>query len=174
MTRKNIGGLLAVIILLPLLAFSQKAQAQFTLSDAKEIAEFPLTLDKVEKKYRISIELARHSDAGTRKDAAQNNADQTLDDQIRTLKHVPNFENLCRAEGLSVREYALTTMAINVAMFPTNGAGYRAHVARHMDDPIDVAAPPDHVLFVQEHLAEIQNGMKEVSAAYSAAKAGGK
>ena len=64
-------------------------------------------------------------------------------------------------------------MAINAAMFPTNNAGYRAHVARNMDDPIDVAAPPDHVQFGQELLTEIQNEMKEVSAAYKASKAGG-
>jgi hypothetical protein len=172
--RQNIGGLLALLLVLPLLAFSQNAQAQFTLSEAKEIAAFPLTLDKLEKKYRISIAMARQTSAGARNDTAQKNADQSLDDQIRTLKLMPNFENLCHAEGLSVREYVLITMAINVAMYPTNNADYRAHVARNMDDPIDVAAPPDHVLFVQQHLAEIQNGMKEISAARKAAKAGGK
>ena len=49
MMRQHIGGLLALFLVLPLLAFSQNAQAQFTLSEAKEIAAFPLSLDKVEK-----------------------------------------------------------------------------------------------------------------------------
>jgi hypothetical protein len=169
--NKSLSALFAAFLFIPLLALSQNAQAQFTLSEAKEIAAVPLTVDKVEKKYRVSIALARQNSAAT---GSQASGDKTLDDQIRTLNLMPNFEKLCRSEGLSVREYALITMAINTAMYPTNNAAYRAHIARNMSDPMDVAAPPDHVQFVQEHLTEIQDWMKQVSAAYKAARAGGK
>jgi hypothetical protein len=97
-------------------------------------------------------------------------AEQSLDEQIRTLQNTPNVETVCRSNGLSVRDYALTTLAINIAMMPTNNPKYREYVPRKADDPMDVAATPDNVKFVQAHLTEIHSGMQEVSAAYKAAK----
>ncbi len=94
--------------------------------------------------------------------------------KVRTLQARPNVANVCRANDLSVRDYVLATLAIYIALMPTNDPAYRAGVPRKPDDPMDVAAPPEHVQFVQAHLAEIQKGMEEVSAASDAAEGGGK
>ena len=168
--RQKISGLWALFLVMPMmLSQTAWAQAEFSLSEAKEIAATPLSLDSLKKKYRIATAIARLDATSGAKQT-----DMTLDAQIRALKLMPNVENLCRGEGLSVREYALLTMAISVAMYPTNNPAYRRQMGRKLDDPMDVAAPPEHVQFVLDHMTEIQNGMKEVSAAYKTAKAGGK
>jgi hypothetical protein len=168
MKQRELHFLTAFLWCLPLLVLSRTADAQITLNDAKEIAAFPLTTEKMHAKYRISVALAGTFAAG--KPNSMRDAEQSLDEQIRTLQNTPNVESVCRSNGLSVRDYALTTLAINLAMSPMYNPKYRQYVPRKADDPMDVAATPEHVQFVQAHLTEIHSGIQQVAAAYEAAK----
>src|ERR1700722_3662309 len=109
--RGNILTLQAASLLLAL-TLSWHAQAQFTLSEAKEIAAVPLSVEKVEKMYRVARALRSAAPSNTQSD--------TLAEHIQAMQRVPNAENLCRAEGLSVREFVLIGMALGIAENPIN------------------------------------------------------
>jgi len=174
MNLSNVRGLSAVLLILPLLMLARHAEADYSMSDAKEIGAFPLTADNMHKTYRIMVELARTAVVNENEEELKKAEERSVDEKVRTLQATPHVANVCRANGLSVRDYVLATLAINIALMPTNDPTYRAGVPRKPDDPMDVAAPPEHVKFVQAHLTDIGNAMEEVSAAYDAAKPKGK
>jgi hypothetical protein len=170
----NVRALSAVLVTLSLLMLTRHADAYISMSDAKQIAAFPLTVDNMQKMYRIMAELARMTVANENEQELKKDEERSLDEKVHTLQATTNVANVCRANGLSVRDYVLATLAVNIALMPTNDPTYRAGVPRKPDDPVDVAAPPEHVRFVQAHLTEIQKGMEEVDAASEAAAGGGK
>jgi len=156
MKQRKAHLLTAFLFCLPMLVLTHTADAQITMNDAKEIAAFPLTTEKMHAKYRISVALAATFAAG--KPESMKDAEQSLDEQIRTFQNTPNVENICRSNGLSVRDYALTTLAINIALMPTNNPKYRESVPRKADDPMDVAATPDHVVELESGPFRVLNG----------------
>jgi hypothetical protein len=170
----NVRALSAVMLTLSLVMLTRHADAYISMSDAQQIAAFPLTADNMHKMYRIMAELARTTVANESAEELKRAVERSVDEKVRVLQARPNVANVCRANGLSVRDYVLATLAINIALMPTNDPTYRAGVPRKPDDPMDVAAPPEHVQFVQAHLTEIQKGMEEVEAASDAAAGGGK
>jgi hypothetical protein len=157
--------------LLLMLTLTHNALAQFTLSEAKEIAAIPLTVDKAEKMYRIQVALTRQG-AGERSNTAGSAADETLEQKVQEFNKTPNAETLCRAEGLSVREYVLIVMAINIAINPINNPAIQPPSGNKAADPMVVADSPEHIKFVQDHQAELEKGAASVYAAYKAATTG--
>ena len=172
MNLLNVRALSAVLLTLSLLMLTRHANASVSMTDAKQIAAFPLTADNMHKMYRIMAELARTPVANENEEELKRAEERSVDEKVRVLQARPNVANVCRANGLSVRDYVLATLAINIAIMQMNDPSYRAAATRKPDDPVDVAAPPEHVQFVQAHLAEIQKGMEEVSAASDAAEGG--
>jgi hypothetical protein len=170
----NVRRLSAVLLTLSLLMLARHAHADYSMSDAKEIGAFPLTADIMHKMYRIMVVLARTDVANENEAELKKAEERSVDEKVRTLQARPNVANVCRANGLTVRDYVLATLAINLAMMPMNDPTYRAGAPRKPADPMDVAAPPEHVQFVQAHQTDIANGMQEVMAAYDAAHAEGK
>lgn len=148
--RDKISTPLAACLLLAL-TLSRHAQAQFTLSEAKEIAAIPLSVEKVQKMYRVAGAL--------RPAAPPSTLYQTLEEQIQAVERVPNAENLCRAEGLSVREFVLIGMALGIAENPINNPAYQTSPGQKTSDPMVVADSPEHIKFVQDHHAEILKAM---------------
>ncbi len=150
-----------VLLLCPL------GQAQ-SMQDAKVIAAYPLTMEKVEKKYQATIEMAHlfSSDAAFRRQMQNGPEQGTLEAQTHYLEAVSQAAKIIEKHGLSVRDYVLTTMALNTAMFPRAPQGLQSR--RAGDDPAEVAASPEHVKFVEDHREEIKRLLAQAAAAHKA------
>ena len=150
-----------------LLLLCPLGQAQ-SMQDAKVIAAYPLTMEKVEKKYQATIEMAHlfSSDAAFRHQMQNGSAQGTLEAQTHYLEMVSQAAKIIEKHGLSVRDYVLTTMALNTAMFPGMPQGSQSRNAG--DDPARVAASPEHVKFVEDHRDEINRLLAQAAAAHKA------
>jgi hypothetical protein len=134
---------------------SRAADDDLSMSDARTIAAYPLTMDKVQRKFAVATDLARLSeaDSGLRTQLQSVNESKDLNTQIKAFGAVPRAAASLQAHGISARDYILTTLAIAYAMIPRPPAEYRQ--ASAPPDSGDVAASPEHVAFVQAHLVEL-------------------
>ncbi|MFZ0808381.1 MAG: hypothetical protein WAN03_19470 [Candidatus Sulfotelmatobacter sp.] len=151
---------------LVLIMLGGAASAQITMDDAKVIAAYPLTVDKMERKYEATVEIARlaGSDPDFARQIDSGASQTTLDGQIKAFNAVPKAVSIVQAHGLSVRDYSLITMAINTAMLPQVPEALRSAKSKPVEDPVQAAASPEHVQFVQTHREEIRKWMTAVSA----------
>jgi hypothetical protein len=156
-------------VLALLLTVGPMSHAQVSMQDAKVIAAYPLTMDKVQKKYEATIEITQisASDSGFHAQLEKIANQPTLDTQIRSIEALPQAAKIIQKHGLSVRDYALTTMALNTAMIPQAPEGLRSKQIE--PDPLQIAASPEHVRFLQDHREEIHKMLSQV---YAASKAG--
>ena len=150
------------------LALCPLGQAQ-SMQDAKVIAAYPLTMEKVEKKYQATIEMARlsSSDVAFSHQMQKGPAQGTLEAQTHYLEAVSQAAKIIENHGLSVRDYVLTTMALNTAMFPRMPQALQSPHAG--GDPDRIAASPVHVKFVEDHRDEIYKFIAQVAAIHKAA-----
>jgi hypothetical protein len=155
----SIGSLAVLISLCP------QVQAQLSIPDARTVGAYPLTMDKVEKKYQATIEITRlaNSDAALYRALQNVPKERSLDAQIHSMEAVPQAVKIIQSHGLSVRDYALITVALGMAMYPQMPQSMRSGNAT--DDPVQIAAPPDHVKLVQEHRQEIEQYIAQIAAA---------
>jgi hypothetical protein len=132
------------------------AAGELSMDDAKIVAAFPLTMDKVQKKFAVAADLARQSvtDPALQSQLQSINEGKSLDAQIKAFSAVPKAAAAMQSHGISARDYCLTTLALGYALMPRAPAQFRQ--ANSPPDPSDVAAPPDHVEFVQAHMDEIR------------------
>jgi hypothetical protein len=126
-----------------------------SMEDAKTIAAYPLTMDKVQRKFAAAADLARLSaaDPALQTQLESINEAKGLDAQIKAFSAVPKAAAAMQAHGISARDYSLTTLAVNYAQVPQVPAQYLP--ANVPPTPSMVAAPPEHVAFVKAHLDEI-------------------
>jgi hypothetical protein len=167
MMLRQLNPLLLGMFSLVLIMLGSPASAQFTMDDAKAIAAYPLTMEKMEKKYKATIEIARL--AGSDPDFARQidpvATQPTLEGEIKAFNATPKAVSIVQAHGLSVRDYSLITMAINTAMLPQVPEALRSAKSKQVGDPVEAAASPEHVQFVQTHREEIRKWMSAISAA---------
>jgi hypothetical protein len=131
------------------------AAAELSMDDAKLVGAYPLTMDKVQRKFAVAADLGRLSvtDPALQKQLQTINEAKNLDAQIKAFSAVPQAAAAMQAHGISARDYCLTTLAIGYALMPHAPAQFRQ--GNSPPDPSDVAAPPEHVEFVQAHNDEI-------------------
>jgi hypothetical protein len=163
----KLNPLLFAMVSLVLIMLGSRASAQFTMDDAKVIAAYPLTVEKMVKKYEATVEIARlaGSDPDFARQIDSGAGQTTLDGQIKAFNAVPKAVSIMQAHGLSVRDYSLITMAINTAMLPQVPEALRSAKSKQVEDPVQAAASPEHVQFVQTHREEIRKWMTAASAA---------
>ena len=132
------------------------AAGELSMDDAKIVAAYPLTMDKVQRKFAVAADLGRLSvtDPALQSQLQSINEAKSLDEQIKAFSAVPKAAAAMQAHGISTRDYCLTTLALGYALMPRAPAQFRQ--ANSPPDPSDVAAPPDHVEFVQAHMDEIR------------------
>jgi hypothetical protein len=106
------------------------------------------------------IELARliASDAGLNRQL-QSGGQDTLQAQIHTFESTPKVSKIITSHGVTVRDYCMTTMAINTALLPMAGS-------KSSKEPTDIAASPEHVKFVHNHMNEIRDVKQQVLKAH--------
>jgi hypothetical protein len=131
------------------------AGGDLSMDDAKIVAAYPLTMDKVQRKFAVAADLARLSvtDPALQTQLQSINEAKNLDAQIKAFGAVPKAAAAMQAHGISARDYCLTTLAVGYALIPRAPAQFRQ--ANLPPDPGDVAAAPEHVEFVRAHIDEI-------------------
>jgi hypothetical protein len=134
---------------------STAAAGELSMDDAKIVAAYPLTVDKVQRKFAVAADLGRLSvtDPALQNQMQAINEVKSLDAQIKAFSAVPKAAAALQAHGISARDYCLTTLALGYAQMPRMPAQFRQ--ANSPPDPSDVAAPPEHVEFVRAHIDEI-------------------
>ncbi len=132
------------------------AAGELSMDDAKIVAAYPLTMDKMQRKFAVAADLGRLSvnDAALQSQLQAINEGKSVDAQIKAFSAVPKAAAALQAHGMSARDYCLTTLAIGYAEMRRMPAQFRQ--ANSPPDPSDVAAPPEHVEFVRAHFDEIQ------------------
>jgi hypothetical protein len=142
--------------LLVLNGASSAVAGELSMDDAKIVAAYPLTMDKVQRKFAVAADLGRLSvtDPALQGQLQSINEGKSLDAQIKAFSAVPKAAAAMQAHGISARDYCLTTLAIGYALTPQVPAQFRQ--ANSAPDPSVVAAPPEHVEFVRAHIDEIQ------------------
>ena len=132
------------------------AAGELSMDDAKIVAAYPLTMDKMQRKFAVTADLGRLSvnDPALQSQLQAINEGKSLDAQIKAFSAVPKAAAALQAHGMSARDYCLTTLAIAYAEMPRMPAQFRQ--SNSPPDPSDVAAPPEHVEFVRAHIGEIQ------------------
>jgi hypothetical protein len=147
---------ISLTALLALLNGAGSATAgELSMEDAKIVAAYPLTMDKVQRKFAVAADLGRLSvtDPALQSQLQSINEAKSLDAQIKAFNAVPKAAAAMQAHGISARDYCLTTLAIGYALIPQ--APSQVRQANSPPDPSEVAAPPEHVEFVQAHIDEI-------------------
>jgi hypothetical protein len=134
---------------------SPAAAGDLSMDDAKIIAAYPLSMDKVQRKFAVAADLGRQSvtDPALQSQLQSTNEAKGLDGQIKAIGAVPKAAAAMQAHGISARDYCLTTLALGYAQTPQIPAQYRP--GNSAPDPSLVAAPPEHVQFVKAHIDEI-------------------
>ena len=131
------------------------AAGELSMDDAKSVAAYPLTMDKVQRKFAVAADLGRLSvtDPALQSQLQSINEAKSLEAQIKAFSAVPKAAAVMQAHGISARDYCLTTLAIGYALMPQAPAQLRQ--TNSPPDPSEVAAPPEHVEFVLAHRDEI-------------------
>jgi hypothetical protein len=152
--RTSAISLTALLVLLT--GAGVAAGGELSMEEAKIVAAYPLTMDKVQRKFAVAADLARLSvaDPALQRQLQSVNEAKNLDAQINAFSAEPKAAATMRAHGISARDYCLTTLAIGYAEMPQIPSQLRP--ANSPPDPSDVAAPPAHVEFVRAHIDEIQ------------------
>ena len=142
-------------ILLLLHGASIAAAGELSMDDAKIVAAYPLTMDKVQRKFAVAADLGRLSvtDPALQSQLQSIIEAKSLDAQIKAFSAVPKAAAAMQAHGISARDYCLTTLALGYALMPRAPAQFRQ--ANSPPDPSEVAAPSEHVEFVRAHIDEI-------------------
>jgi hypothetical protein len=146
------------------------AYAQFTASEAKVIGAYPLTVEKMNRAFQASLDLARLSASDPNFKRQLQGGDHTLEGQIHSFESSPKAAGIIRSHDLSVRDYCLTTMAINLAMQPEGRIPEAARPKGWQSDPVYDGASREHVQFVDAHMVEIRKVKSELLAIYKASK----
>jgi hypothetical protein len=131
------------------------AAGELSMDDAKIVAAYLLTMDKVQRKFAVAADLGRLSvtNPALQSQLQSINESKSLDAQIKAFSAVPQAAAAMQAHGISARDYCLTTLATGYAQMPRAPAQYRQ--SNSPPDPSEVAAPPEHVEFVRVHIDEI-------------------
>jgi hypothetical protein len=130
---------LLLVAALPGLAIGQLSE-----EDSKEVAAYPLAMEKVEKAFKASTGLQRllRNDPALARDLEA----RDLQDQIRRFEGSAKVKDALRPLGITPRDFCLTMKAIAMARMA-------AMMPPTLPHP---AASSDHIKFYREHQGEIE------------------
>jgi hypothetical protein len=125
-------------------------------ADLRELSRYELTMADVRKYAAANADLAKHPPA--ERDEVEdedegNSDDESLDEMAARIERIPEARQAIEAAGLTVRHYAV----ISVALFQASFAQYAVDQGA---DPAKVARDaqvnPANLRFVKEHKAELE------------------
>jgi hypothetical protein len=142
--RKELGrlGILAVA----LVGLAGHAFGGLSEADEKAIAEYPLTMEKVESALKASAALhrllAKNPTLAREVDASSRGA---LNEQVRLFESKTQIKDLVRSSTLSVRDFCLTIKAVALAREASEMPPKLSHPG----------ASAEHIQFYREHQEQI-------------------
>lgn len=147
-----------VALLFGMLAAVWGPQARSASGDAdlRELSRYVLTLSDVRKYAAANEALAKLPKPEQNEEEAEDgddDNDESLDGMAKRIESVPAARQSIEAAGLSVRQYAVITMALfqaAFAQFAVEQGADPAKVAR------DAGVNPANLRFVKEHKAELE------------------
>jgi hypothetical protein len=126
-------------------------------ADLRELSRYQLTLTEVRKYAAANANLAKHpkvaEDEDAEGDSEDDTNDESLDGMAARIGKIPEARKAIESAGLTVRQYAVITMALiqaSMAQFAVDSGADPAKVAR------DAGVNPANIKFVKEHKAELQ------------------
>lgn len=122
-----------------------------------ELKSYRLTMDKVDKYYAAQRNLAQKAKTMSREEREQIEADasdENIDEWAASLERIAPVREAVRGAGLSVKEFAMITMALMQANMAAGVLEMRPNdnqdsLAREMN------ANMDNIRFVRQHRAEL-------------------
>ncbi len=127
-------------------------------ADLRELSRYELTMADVRKFAAANAALAKHPKAEQSDDEDEgedesSNDDESLDEMAARIGRIPEARKAIEAAGLTVRQYAVITMALfqsAFAQYAVEQGADPAKVAR------DAGVNPANLRFVKEHKAELE------------------
>ena len=148
---------LAFVFLAALCAQPTRASASGD-ADLRELARYELTLADVRKFAAANAAIAKHPKAEQNDDEEEDedessNDDESLDEMAARIGRIPEARKAIEAAGLTLRQYAVITMALFQAAFAQYAVEQGADPAKVARD---AGVNPANLRFVKEHKAELE------------------
>jgi hypothetical protein len=123
-------------------------------ADLRELSRYELTMSDVRKFAAANAALAQHPEAERDEDQDDGDTDdESLDELAARIGRVPEARKAIEEAGLTVRQYAVITMALFQAAF----AQYAVEQGADIDKVArDAGVNPANIRFVKEHKAELE------------------
>jgi len=148
------AGVLALVFALLAAMFGQQAHAAGSGdADLRELSRYTLTLTDIRKYAAANANLAKQPKAEQEDDEAEDEDDESLNAMTAKIERMPAARKAIESAGLTVRQYAVITMAViqaSMAQFAIDQGADPAKVAR------DASVNPANIRFVKENKAELE------------------
>jgi hypothetical protein len=123
-------------------------------ADLRELSRYELTMTDVRKFAAANAALAQHPEAERDEDQDESDTeDDSLDELAARIGRVPEARKAIEAAGLTVRQYAVITMALFQAAFAQYAVDQGADINKVARD---AGVNPANIRFVKEHKAELE------------------
>lgn len=123
-------------------------------ADLRELSRYSLTMTDVRKFAAANAELAKHPKAAQDEDEEAGGGDgESLDEMAARIGRIPEARKAIEGAGLTVRQYAVITMALFQAAFAQYAVEQGADINKVAKD---AGVNPANIRFVKEHKAELE------------------
>lgn len=121
--------------------------------DMAKVNKFAAVTEKVANMVQANPSLA------TKYENEASKADESLDGTIKSLDKIPELSSAVRGEGLTMRDYMMTTLVL------AYGAAYREMKKADAHAEAPFALSPANMKFMDQHAAELRKIQARVDAA---------
>lgn len=131
--------------------------AQDTMTEAKAVAAYPLTMDHVAREFQASTDMP--SDRAI--------SELSLEDRIKRLDTTPKASTVLKAHGISSRDFVMTGAAVGsaIAVAGLMDSGEKGLSPSAANQILWAAAPQEHIRFYRDHKAEIDKLVAQMTQA---------
>jgi hypothetical protein len=147
------------LLIVVLLASEGRAQ-QFSKADQTLIANYPLSIEKVNQYMGFEKGFAA-AKASEPKFQSMTPA-RSLDDKINQLNNMPSFVNLARKEGTNLRELTLTGASLHMLFLATDPKKQNIF-KKYCDMGYVVSPSKDQLTFAEAHSPEMVQWQKQIT-----------
>ena len=147
------GVVLALMFALLAAVWGQQAHSAGGDADLRELSRYVLTMADVRKYAAVNAALVKLPKAQQNEEEDEDDADdESLDGMVKRIEAVPEARKSIEAAGLTVRQYAVITMALFQAAFAQFAVEQGADPAKVAQD---AGVNPANIRFIKEHKAEL-------------------
>jgi hypothetical protein len=153
----------AAIVSTTAIVFAQANRAADNDPDQKEIYNYVLTLDKIQKLGAVQKDLDTLSKSNPQmaKNMDNDSDSKTINDMVRNIEKYPPVVAVLKKDGLTPREYAVCTMTLLQAGM---AVGFKkAGTYKEYPPEMLKVVSPANLSFVEQHYDEITKAMPAMS-----------